>query len=255
MDFIKSCCFPVEERAVFVDSNSQLIDQEDPSTWLSNDYKSLVRADTGEVISIVKKSYKVVKNADLIDQLLRQLMNSGYSFKIDHSHSFCTNSELRLQVIFPELLLHDKESEIAFGLYIVNSYDLSKAVSYRFSALRKVCGNGLVLSTVLSSFFGKHTSNFSFEFLDEKIKEAKELFPIIQERINRLENLPVTDVLIEQVSNKISKRLAEKVIEEHEIGKIRQYELLNRLTNYVSHEIEPRLRERYQMSISKVFSL
>lgn len=249
-------CFPVVERRVIVDTSEHpMIDLEDQSTFLKNEYKAIVREDTNSVISIVKDSYKLVRNKDLIDHLLRELATLSYAFKIDSRHSFVNNSQMRLSIIFPELLFHDKESEIAFGISVSNSYDLSQGVKIEYSGKRKVCENGLILNTIISSFYSKHTSGFTFNGLRTKIEEAQQFFPDIQERINRLENLPVTKVLMENVSEKISKRLAEQVIEEHEIGRLRQWELFNRLTNHISHDIEPRLQAQYQQKVSKVFAL
>lgn len=256
---LKNFCFPVVERSVAVDNaKSPLIDIQDQKTFLPNGYKAIVREDTNEVISIVKDSYKLVPNSDLIDHLLRELAALTYAFKIDSRHSFVNNSEMRLNIIFPELLFYDKESEIAFGVSVSNSYNSAKSVKVEFTGLRKVCENGLVLNTILSSFYSKHTSGFTFEGLGAKLEEATEYFPEIQERIHRLEHLPVTEVLMEKVSDKISKRLAEQVIEEHERNRISnctQWELFNRITNYISHEIEPRLQAKYQDSVSKVFLL
>lgn len=253
---LQSFCFPVVERAVAVDNaKSPLIDIEDQESFLPNGYKAIVREDTNEVISIVKDSYKIVKNNDLIDQLLRSLATSGYQFRIDPSHSFVDNYRMRLQVTFPELLFRDGESDIALSAFVHNSYDQSEGVRFYFGAIRKICSNGMVFGQILSKYYSKHTSGFSFEDLGEKLADAREYFPVIQERINRLETLRVDEQLVENVSEKISKRLAEQVIEEHEIGRLTQWQLLNRLTNFVSHDLDQRHRARYQDNISKVFSL
>jgi hypothetical protein len=84
---------------------------------------------------------------------------------------------------------------------------------------------------------------------------GKEYFPVLQNRINRLEHTIADEFLVEKISDKVSKRLAEQVIAEHEIGKISQWKLYNRLTNYVSHELDPAYAARYQHNISKVFAL
>lgn len=253
---LKSFCFPVVERTVMVDNaTSPSIKIKDQSTYLPNGYKAIVREDTNTVISIVKDTYKLIRNKDLIDHLLRELATLSYAFKIDSRHSFVENSQMRLSIIFPELLFHDTESEIAFGISVSNSYDLTQGLKVEYSAKRKVCENGLILNTILSSFYSKHTSGFTFEGLGAKLEEARQYFPVIQERINRLERLRVDEQLVENVSEKISKRLAEQFIRDEELGRVTQYQFLNRLTNHVSHEIPPRLRARYQENISKVFAL
>ena len=253
---LQKFCFPVVERRVAVDTSEHpTIDLEDQQTFLPNSYKALVREDTNEVISIVNDSYKLIRNKDLIDHLFRELATLSYAFKIDSRHSFVNNCEMSLNIIFPELLFYDKQSEIAFGVTVSNSYNTAKSVKVEFSGLRKVCENGLILNTILSSFCFKHTSGFTFEGLGTRLEEAQQFFPEIQERIHRLEHLPVTEALMEKVSEKISKRLAEQVIEEHEIGRLRQWELFNRLTNHISHDMEPRLQSRYQESVSKLFAI
>ena len=113
----------------------------------------------------------------------------------------------------------------------------------------------MLFGTVLSKYYSRHTKGFSFEDLGEKLAEARSFFPEIQERINRLELLRVDEQLVENVSTKISKRLAEQCIAEEEIGRITQWRLLNRLTNKISHEMEPHLQARYQENVSKVFAL
>jgi hypothetical protein len=247
---------PVTERTVAVDnSKTLLIDLEDQQTFLPNGYKAIVREDTNEVISIVRDTYKIVKNSDLIDALLRQLATCGQSFMIDPSHSFVTNERMRLQITFPELKLKDRESDIALSAFIHNSYDQSEGVRFYFGAIRAICSNGMVFGTVLGKYYSRHTKGFSFENLGEKLAEARQYFPEIQERINRLEQLRVDEQLVENVSDKISKRLAEQAIDQEEIGRISQWVLLNRLTNRVSHEMDLHVQARYQDKISKVFAL
>jgi hypothetical protein len=249
-------CFPVTERIVAVDdATSPIINLENTDTFLPNGYKAIVREDTNQVISIVKDTYKIVTNSDLIDALLRQLATCGQSFKIDPSHSFVSNERMRLQITFPELRLRDRESDIALSAFIHNSYNLSEGIRFNFGAIRKICQNGMVFGKILSKYYSRHTSGFSFENLGEKLAEAREYFPEIQERINRLEILRVDEQLVENVSTKISKRLAEQAIAEEEIGRISQWKLLNRLTNHISHEMEPRLQAKYQDNVSKVFAL
>lgn len=249
-------CFPVTERTVAVDNaKSPLIDIDDQDSFLPNGYQAIVREDTNQVISIVKDSYQIVRNGDLINRLLQELATSGHSFRIDPTHSFVENNRMRLQITFPELLFRDDESDIALSAFVHNSYDQSEGVRFYFGAIRAVCSNGMVFGQILSKYYSKHTSGFSFENLGEKLAEAQRYFPEIQERIHRLERQWVDEQLVENVSNKVSKRLAEQVINQEEIGRITQWQLLNRLTNYVSHDLDQRHRARYQDNISKVFAL
>lgn len=253
---LETFCFPVVERKIAVDdSKHSMINLDEQSSFLPTDYKAIVREDTNKVISVVKSSYKLVRNAELIDLLLRELAMCGHTFRFDFNHSFVDNHRMRLVITFPELRLRDSESDIALSAYLHNSYDQSEGVRFIFGAIRAICSNGMVFGQVLSRYYSKHTSGFSFENLAEKLDEAKEYFPVLQNRIDRLERTLVDETLVEKVSDKVSKRLAEQVIQEHEIGRISQWQLYNRLTNYVSHELNPAYASRYQHNISKAFKI
>ena len=253
---LNSFSFPVTERLIAVDNNKHtLMDLNDPTSYLQSGFKAIAREDTNECISVVKNTYKVVRNSDLIDKLLRELATCGTGFKIDPSHSFVDNSRMRLQITFPGITLNDRESKIALSAFLHNSYDQSEGIRFYFGAIRHICSNGMVFGDVLTKYYARHTSGFRFEKLSEKLDEASEYMPVIQNRINRLEDSPVTEALALKVSEQISKRLADQVLQEHEIGRLSQWKLYNRLTNYVSHQLEPRHQTRYQQNISKVFQL
>lgn len=82
--YLTPFCFPVTERQVAVpDGCSPVIWLENQETYLPANYKAIVRADTNEVISIAKKTYKVVPNEALIEnsrckvQMIRYWMLSA----------------------------------------------------------------------------------------------------------------------------------------------------------------------------------
>jgi len=253
---LKDFCFPVAERRVAVDDfTSEFVDWGNENTYLKNDYKSIVRDDTNEVISIVKDSYRIIRNETLINELLQFLAVSGEEFCIDDSHSFVQSNRMRLQVVFPNLTLQDSESDINLSLSLENSYDMSVGVRFYFGAIRAICTNGMIFGDILGRYYSKHTSGFSLEDFSEKLDEAKEHFPAIQQRISMLENMPANDQLVEGVSNKISKRLADQITEEMDINRMSQWQLLNRVTNYISHDVDKPHRARHQRSVSQIFGL
>lgn len=253
---LRDFCFPVAERRVAVDDfHSEQVDWSNENTFLQNDYKSIVREDTNEVISIVRDSYKIVRNETLINELLQFLAVSGEEFKIDESHSFVQNNRMRLMITFPNLTMQDSESDINLSLFLHNSYDMSEGIRFYFGAIRLICSNGMVYGQILGRYYSKHTSGFSLEDFSEKLEVAKAHFPQIQQRINMLENMPANEQLVEGVSNKISKRLADQILEEMDINRISQWQLLNRVTNYISHDVDKPHRARHQRSVSQLFGL
>jgi|GEM_PF-425475 len=250
-------CFPVVERQVAVDDvQSPVVDWENPNTYIpARNHKAIVREDTSELISIVKDSYNVIPNEVLINKLLHFLATSSEPFRIDPTHSFVQDNRMRLQITFPDLSLQDSESEIPLSLFLHNSYDMSEGVRFYFGAIRAICSNGMVFGEILGKYYSKHTCGFELEDFASRLEEAKSYFPAIQNRIDQLQMLPATEQLVEQVSDRISKRLADQVLETQQIRQLSQWQLLNRVTHYISHDVDKPTRARHQQSVSRIFGL
>lgn len=246
--------FPITERPVAINNGrNDISDWDNLQTFLTNDYKAIVREDTNEPISIVKNTYQVVPNETLINKLMHELVLIDTPFKIDPSHSFVTNERMRLQVTFPQLRLSDDESDIALSLYLHNSYDLSEGIRMFFGAIRLVCDNGCVFGKVLSQFYARHTQGFQISNLRKTLTKTYDMIPAIQNRINELNSLPVTDQVKEDLEKEVGKRMSKEVLPNADM--LSQWQLYNALTHIISHSIEQRLRARYQMAVSRVFQL
>jgi hypothetical protein len=246
--------FPICERPVAINNGrNDITNWDNLSTFLSSDYKAIVREDTNENISIVKRTYQVVPNETLINKLMHELVLIDTPFKIDPSHSFCENNRMRLQVTFPDLTLKDDESGIALSLFLHNSYDMSEGVRMFWGAIRAICANGCVFGKVLSQFYGRHTQGFQIANLRETLTATYDMIPTIQNRIDELRSLPVTGKLKEDVEKEVGKRMANEVLPNS--VHLSQWQLYNALTHIISHSIEQRLQARYQMAVSRVFQL
>ena len=184
--------------------------------------------------------------------MMHELLTIDTPFKIDPSHSFVNNKQMRLQITFPEITIKDSESDIALSLFLHNSYDMSEGVRMFFGGIRSICTNGMVFGKLLAKFYHRHTKGFQIENLKESLVEAYEALPQIQERIQQLEALPVTDSIKEMVEKNLGKKIAHDVLSD---GLMSQYQLYDAITYIISHGIEQRLRARYQMALSKIFGL
>jgi hypothetical protein len=246
--------FPITERPVAINNGrNDISDWDNLSTFLTSDYKAIVREDTNEPISIVKNSYQVVPNETLINKLMHELVLIDTPFKIDPSHSFCENNRMRLQVTFPQLSLKDDESRIALSLYLHNSYDMSEGVRMFWGAIRAICSNGSVFGKVLSQFYARHTQGFQISNLRKTLTETYDMIPAIQNRINELRSLPVSAQVKEDLEKEVGKKMAKEVLPNADM--LSQWQLYNALTHIISHSVEQRLRARYQIAVSKVFQL
>jgi len=247
--------FPVEERPIAIhDGLQDIMDIENRSTFLSADYKALVRADTNEPISIVRNTYQVVPNSVLINQLMQELVGMETPFVVDPSHSFVMNNKMRLQVKFPELSVSDDDSDIALSLYLHNSYDGSEGVRAFFGAIRDICTNGMVFGKSIAKAYHRHTSGFELGKISDSLSEITELMPGIQTRINELMHSAPDEALFESIEKQLGKRMLCQVRESTQ-NHPSQWDVLNAITFIISHLIDQRQRARYQMATSRVFAL
>lgn len=244
--------FPVMEREVF---HGDVTNNKSPI--LTKNYKSIVRKDTGELISIMNDTYKIVPNSEIIKPLMNELNLLDTSWFIDSSHSFVENNRMRLQVTFPELVFHDGRSDVSLSLFLHNSYDGSEGVRMFWGAIRAICKNGMIFGEVLSKFYGKHTMGLNISNLHEQVEASYEKIPVIKHRIDQLLNEKVTDALRQQVENRLGKKVMkyiEQQEEEHQRAK-NLWVMYNLITYYVSHMVEQRLRAGYQIELSRLFKL
>ena len=239
--------FPVTEREVFFESKDGGI------PLRTNNYKAVTRGSDNQLISIMKNTYKIIPNREVIMPLLEQLDKLDTTWLIDNSHSFVDISRMRLQVTFPELVLNDGRSDIALSLFLHNSYDGSEGVRMYWGAIRGICSNGMVFGEVLSQFYGRHTSGINLSDLKEKVEATYEKIPVIKHRIELLQNLKVTSDLRNDVTKKLGKGVT-NFIEQQEKAK-NQWMLYNILTYYISHAVKQRMRAHYQFEVSKLFNL
>ena len=203
--------FPVTEQPVAVAPTNP--DRMAEPAQPADGYKAIVRADTDELIAIVRDSYRLVPNRILIDRLLEELQAGDTPFRIDPSHSFVTNRQMRLQITFPQVTIRDKDSDIALSLFLHNSYDMSEGVRVFFGAIRGICTNGMVFGKVLAQFYGRHTSGFSLEQLRRSLGSAYDALPTIERRIHAMEAAPVPTALTERIERELGKRMAEAVLQ------------------------------------------
>ncbi len=247
---IHSYFFPVEEQ------NIALADRA-PWEKQIKGYKAIVSPndDNDKVISVVKNSYQLVRNRDLIEPFVDQVTKLGVRWKIDPSHSFCQLNRMRLQITFPDILIKDDESDIALSVYLHNSYDQSEGVRAYWGAIRGICQNGCVFGTVLGSIYARHTKGFSFENFYEEFGYASDKIEEVQQRIRQMEDRSVDEKLMKDLQQALGIRRLEEITQSDRIPDQSQWDLLNDITYYISHEVEKPRRGDLQLKVSKALAL
>lgn len=240
--------FPIGERKIYIE------DKIKRKLLRTGTYKAIFREDKNKLISIMKDSYKIVPNKEIILPLLEELQSLDTRWIIDESHSFVRNNRMRLQVTFPELTLNDGKSDIALSLFLHNSYDGSEGVRMYFGGIRGICANGMVFGQVLSRYYHRHTQGIELKNLKEEITRTYDSVPVIHERIEILKRLEVNSVFLGDVEEKLGKGISKYVADQYPAPQS-QWVLYNVLTYYISHVVKEHLRAQYQFQVSRLFKL
>ena len=250
---LQSYFFDVEEREVHLPFPSGNIITHKPI----DDYKAIVSTIKGkeQVVSIAKSSYNLIRNEELITPFLEQLTSMREKWEIDNSHSFCMANRMRLQVTFPEIKLHDGTSDIPLSVYLHNSYDQSEGVRMFWGAIRAVCSNGLIFGDLMGSLYARHTSGFSLDALEQQFSNVGYKIEQVQARINYLKSSGIDDSLMDDLQESLGKRRLKEIINTDQVLHKSQWDLLNDITYFISHDVEKPKRADLQMKTSKVFSL
>jgi hypothetical protein len=242
--------FPVEEQPI------KLLND---TPWNSkiDGYKAIVTPDSGDnnVISVVKDTYKLVRNRELIEPFAEQVSKLGVRWKIDPSHSFCKTNRMRLQVTFPDILLKDNDSDIALSLFLHNSYDQSEGVRLFWGGIRSICTNGVVFGNLLGSFYGRHTNGFSFEDIYKHFGDASDKIQSVQATIKSMESREVDEQTMDKLQKALGKRRMQEIISTDRVPDKSQWELLNDITYYISHDVAKSKRGDLQLKVSKALAI
>lgn len=216
-------------------------------------YKVIVREDTDEIISVVRGSYKLVPNEELINPILAELGGLGMASYVDQTHSFVNNHRMRLQITFPEITIQDSNSDIALSLFLHNSYDMSEPVRIVSGGVRYVCGNGMVFQKVLSQFVARHTRGFRMDrYLEQSLRSARENWPMVEQRIIALALTPVTGEMYDRIYHEVGLNMTEMILATLPDT---QWSAYNEATWIVSHEIDQDRRADYQQALGRAFGL
>ena len=247
---IENFFFPVEERPIALINDVPWDDK-------IKGYKAIVspNGDSDRVIAVVKNSYKLVPNKELIEPFLNQVSKLGVRWKIDPSHSFSQINRMRLQITFPDIMVSDKESEIPLSVYLHNSYDQTEGVRLFWGAIRAICSNGMIFGDVLGTMYARHTSGFVFEKFDNQFHNVTDKITSVQNRITDLRSTEIDLSFMQKVQEALGKRRLEEILQTDTVPDISQWDLLNDITYFISHNEKKPKRARLQLATSKVFAL
>lgn len=242
---------PVHEDTVYFTSGQDMI----PAPR----HKAIVN-EQGKIITVVKDTYKLVRNEDIIMPLLEHLDKLDSKWYVDPSHSFINDKKMRIQLTFPDVMFKDNESDIAMSLFVHNSYDGSEGIKGLWGAIRGICSNGMVFGKVFAKFYAKHTSGFSINRLNEQIEDSFKLIPSVNERVQLLQQkeFKQTPDFSQNVANVLGTRALAYLNQENgeEKNQIQtMWALYNVFTYFISHYVNYRTRAQYQMRLASLMEM
>lgn len=168
-DTVTQAYFPVSLQSVFVGDR----------TSTAQDYQAVVRDDTGAVLGIHRKDYKLVPNRAVFVPFEEVILGSGVALqgiKVQEGIAYGGRTVVR-EYIFPAVKVEPRVGDlVAFKLKVINSYDATNAFWAYAAGHRLCCLNGMVREERCAIVYARHTAGFSVEVAIDKIRQATERY-------------------------------------------------------------------------------
>ena len=275
-EIYKISTFPVSEMPIYIPRQGDIIDISNSSSHITSNHKAIVKmSEDGKpekIISVMKPTYEIVSNQEVLDQTFDMLETMNIKYENDRQHTNITDSRMQVAWRLPEYSFIDKtDSEIQYQMRIHNSYDGTERVRLIFGFIRMVCTNGLVVNYLGETIFRKHTKNVQEDIeIPKVINTAFEKVDELKARLDTMNEKIISIALLEKAISVLGVRNAEEAgigsftqkrngESEFKIDdsllKVSQYTLLNMMTYQISHNIDMKMRYTYQQKIAKIFQI
>lgn len=213
--------------------------------------------DTRTIVHVAKPSYKLVQNKDITSLGLDLLEQSGIDAKVDTLHSYVNATEMRLVLVTGNMLFNDGVSDIMQTIELRNSYDASTTIGFSFGAIRQICSNGMIGNKTIASTKFRHTTGFEISKMAEQIGKLDLVSEKMTDAISTLADTRWTkdsEQTKEWFVKHYGKRKGVKIMESA-VGSdmpATQWDMLQRLTWYISHEVEVGRRDYEQSKLTRI---
>lgn len=142
-------------------------------------YRAIVREDTGTILGVHGKNYKLVTNETVFNAIDDAIHNSGLdtsrmSIKdyISHGGGRCFR-----KYRFDNYAIETSQGDsTVLQVVFFNSYDGSWTVSLDIGGFRIACANGQVIGDSMFSMVKRHTANIDFSALRSRMQASLDLF-------------------------------------------------------------------------------
>ncbi len=163
------------EEALFPVSSEPV---RNPMTGADTQFNMIVRTDTDVPISVMSSDYRLITNRELleaalplIDQYGGVIPSPNNKADIEINRVF-GNARSQFAFDFPERKITIGKDIVHPRITLMNSYDGTKRVGFRYGAYRLVCSNGLTIgksSTEMYMHIGKDTPLNDIESIIQRV--------------------------------------------------------------------------------------
>jgi|APSaa5957512576_1039674.scaffolds.fasta_scaffold51033_1 hypothetical protein len=170
--------FPVTEVAIPmpVTSNGEL--HLETNYGDDSKFKMIVREDTNAPISVMSADYRLISNRELLEAALPMIDQYGGVIPSPNNNADIEvnrvfgNARSQFAFDFPQREVKVGNDIVHPRITLINSYDGTKRVGFRYGAYRLVCSNGLTIgkaSTETYMHIGKNTELNNIEEIIKKV--------------------------------------------------------------------------------------
>jgi len=181
--------FPVETVKIYSNCNDINVAMErDKDFSVDNfedipEYKGILNKLTGDILSVVKKSYSAVSNIDVVEHFETLLREQNVHFEYGFARSARGGRKTVFEIILPDLKIDLGNGDTQeLRLYVQNSFDGGNAIKLDMGFFRHKCSNmALMVGNAEVQYKTSHIGNADERikttftmYLTEKFNEAKD---------------------------------------------------------------------------------
>lgn len=199
------------------------------NTMEAREYRAIMREDTGEIFGIVRDSYEVFQNEEIMNvfEHIRQHIDSPINFTYEVAGAIQNHRSTRIWILarVKDLDYRVKDDELLQYLLITSTHDGTGTLSIFPTTIRVVCQNTMNLA------FSKQKKNHSTETkrggISYSIKHTKNMRAMVQQAVHAINET----IDLNRFSREIHRALAEVPA-----NKTMKYDFFNFIVDYSKDE-------------------
>lgn len=220
------------------------------------EFKAIVSNDDDNLLHVVGKDYQLTQHRDVYN-----MVASLRNYKIESATLYRSGRVLCIEVIPNDVDTIEFIPKDGFHpmARIINSYDLTRALSVASYGLRLVCSNGMVAPVFTKRYRRHHSfSNISLKDVANAVKIAMNAWIESKDIIRRANNVRVdSEEAIKSLQ--YPKKYTERMVKEVETPEDTVYNIWNGITWVISHQVQDNVQTdrliEFQQTANKIFDL